>query len=125
MSLKVRLNKASKTTPNPHAYRMYGGHFRCLRAQCDSGVYALRDRAALMSCELISRRFRQRYFQLASTELLERGVIVRHVRGDLSALGVEYELTELGQELIPALDEIVKVGHKLSKTMGYPQKQYD
>jgi hypothetical protein len=50
-------------------------------------------------------------------ELTERGVVKRHVR-DTSPPSVEYELTELGHELIPALDEIVKVGHKL-KTKGY------
>lgn len=45
-------------------------------------------------------------------ELAERGVIRRHVR-DTSPPSVEYELTELGCELIPALDAIVEVGHRL------------
>ncbi|WP_218567770.1 winged helix-turn-helix transcriptional regulator [Shewanella khirikhana] len=55
------------------------------------------------------------------TELTERGVVSRHVR-DTSPPSVEYELTELGRELIPALDAIVEVGHKL-KTKGYLVQQ--
>lgn len=50
-------------------------------------------------------------------ELTKRGVVQRHVR-DTSPPSVEYELTELGQELLPALDEIVRVGHKL-KAKGH------
>ena len=49
------------------------------------------------------------------------GVVQRHVR-DTSPPSVEYELTELGQELIPALDEIVKVGHKLKAKGHLPVK---
>ncbi len=46
------------------------------------------------------------------SELEERGVLSRHVR-PTSPPSVEYELTELGRELIPALEAIVEVGHKL------------
>jgi len=46
------------------------------------------------------------------SELAERGVLDRHVR-PTSPPSVEYELTELGQKLIPALDAIVQVGHQL------------
>ncbi|MCC3861189.1 helix-turn-helix transcriptional regulator [Emcibacteraceae bacterium Y4] len=46
------------------------------------------------------------------SELTERGVILRHVR-PTSPPSTEYELTELGRELIPALEAIVEVGHKL------------
>ena len=46
------------------------------------------------------------------SELEERGVLVRHVR-PTSPPSVEYELTSLGAELIPALDAIVQVGHRL------------
>ena len=45
-------------------------------------------------------------------ELQARGVLHRHVL-PTSPPSVEYELTELGQELIPALDAIVQVGHRL------------
>ncbi|MBV1868069.1 MAG: winged helix-turn-helix transcriptional regulator [Marinosulfonomonas sp.] len=34
-----------------------------------------------------------------------------------SPLSVEYALTDLGGELVPALEAIVKVGHRL-KTLG-------
>lgn len=48
------------------------------------------------------------------SELGERGVLTRHVRAT-SPPSVEYQLTELGAELIPALDAIVEVGHRLKK----------
>lgn len=51
------------------------------------------------------------------TELQERGVLSRNVL-PTSPPSVEYELTELGRELIPALDAIVQVGHKL-KSKGH------
>lgn len=46
------------------------------------------------------------------TQLQERGVISRRVRRT-SPPSTEYELTPLGAELIPALDAIVEVGHRL------------
>jgi DNA-binding HxlR family transcriptional regulator len=46
------------------------------------------------------------------TELKARGLINRNVL-PTSPPSVEYELTAFGQELIPALDAIVQVGHKL------------
>ncbi len=48
------------------------------------------------------------------SELVERGVLVRRVQ-DTSPPSTEYELTALGAELIPALDAIVKVGHRLKQ----------
>ncbi|MEO0881551.1 MAG: helix-turn-helix domain-containing protein [Pseudomonadota bacterium] len=48
------------------------------------------------------------------SELEDRGVILRHVR-PTSPPSVEYELTDLGAELIPALEGIVAVGHKLKE----------
>ena len=45
-------------------------------------------------------------------ELQQRGVLTRHVR-DTSPPSVEYQLTDLGAQLIPALDAIVSVGHAL------------
>ena len=50
-------------------------------------------------------------------ELQERGVLIRNVH-PTSPPSVEYELTDLGRELIPALDAIVQVGHKL-KSKGH------
>ena len=46
------------------------------------------------------------------SELEARGVLVRHVRRT-SPPSTEYELTALGTELIPALEAIVEVGHRL------------
>jgi DNA-binding HxlR family transcriptional regulator len=46
------------------------------------------------------------------TELESRGVVARRVL-PTSPPSVEYELTALGAELVPALDAIVSVGHRL------------
>lgn len=56
-----------------------------------------------VSAKVLSQRLR---------ELQERGVIVREVM-PTSPPSVEYRLTDLGLELIPALEAIVDVGHKL------------
>lgn len=53
-------------------------------------------------------------------ELQERGVLNRNVL-PTSPPSVEYELTDLGRELIPALDAIVQVGHKLKSTGHLPE----
>lgn len=45
-------------------------------------------------------------------ELEERGVLSRHVM-PTTPPSVEYRLTPLGAELIPALEAIVDVGHRL------------
>lgn len=120
MSLKVRLNKSPKP-PQP-----------CMLTECMAVISGAWAPNVIWCLRAGPRRFNElridippisaKVLSTRLTELLERGVIVRHVR-DTSPPSVEYELTELGQELIPALDEIVKVGHKL-KTMGYLQKQY-
>ena len=46
------------------------------------------------------------------SELETRGVLTRHVRRT-SPPSTEYTLTPLGAELLPALDAIVQVGHRL------------
>ena len=45
-------------------------------------------------------------------ELQERGVVTRHLR-NTSPPSVEYELTMLGAQLVPALEAIAAVGHAL------------
>ena len=53
--------------------------------------------------------------KVLSTRLKEfeaRGVVSRKIR-DTSPPSVEYSLTELGSALVPALQAIVEVGHKL------------
>lgn len=56
-----------------------------------------------VSAKILSARLR---------ELEQRGVLSRHVR-DTTPPSVEYQLTELGLQLIPAIDAIVEVGHAL------------
>lgn len=45
-------------------------------------------------------------------ELVDQGVVHREVR-PTSPPSAEYSLTSLGEELVPAIEAIVKVGHKL------------
>lgn len=47
-------------------------------------------------------------------ELEARGVVIRHVMAT-SPPSVEYSLSELGAELIPAIEAIVHVGHNLKQ----------
>ncbi len=56
------------------------------------------------------------------SELTERGVITRHVM-PTSPPSTEYQLTSLGAELIPALEAIVEVGHKLKEKRGHFNKK--
>jgi DNA-binding HxlR family transcriptional regulator len=50
--------------------------------------------------------------------LEEKGVVVRHVVPS-SPPSVEYSLSELGRELVPVIDKIVRVGTKLvERAMG-------
>ncbi|NRG17001.1 helix-turn-helix transcriptional regulator [Rhizobiales bacterium] len=55
-------------------------------------------------------------------ELEERGVISRQVK-PTSPPSVEYSLTELGAELIPAIEAIVNVGYKLKHEGRMPNIQ--
>ncbi|MGV0759049.1 helix-turn-helix domain-containing protein [Tistrella mobilis] len=56
-----------------------------------------------ISAKVLSQRLR---------ELEGRGVITRTIQ-PTTPPSVEYSLTPLGTELLPALDAIVEVGHKL------------
>lgn len=56
-----------------------------------------------VSAKVLSQRLR---------ELEGRGVVTRTIQ-PTSPPSVEYTLTPLGQELVPALQAIVEVGHKL------------
>jgi DNA-binding HxlR family transcriptional regulator len=61
-----------------------------------------------VSAKVLSQRLR---------ELETRGVVRRSIQ-PTSPPSVEYSLTPLGVELIPALDAIVQVGHKLKTGLG-------
>ncbi len=47
-------------------------------------------------------------------ELESKGVVLREVK-PTSPPSVEYSLTDLGQQLVPAIDAIADVGHKLKE----------
>jgi len=47
-------------------------------------------------------------------ELEDKGIVHREVK-PTSPPSVEYSLTELGKELVPAIEAIVTVGHKLKQ----------
>lgn len=47
-------------------------------------------------------------------ELEDQGVVIRDVK-PTSPPSVEYTLTELGAELVPAIESIVAVGHRLKQ----------
>jgi DNA-binding HxlR family transcriptional regulator len=55
-------------------------------------------------------------------ELTDNGVIARRVV-PTSPPSVEYELTELGRELVPAITAIVEVGRKLKRREVEPQRR--
>lgn len=110
MGLKLRRNRSG---PPPN---------RCALTECMgliSGAWApnviwylragprrfneLRSDIPPVSAKVLSQRLR---------ELEQRGVVVRSVQ-PTSPPSVEYALTALGTELIPALAVIVDIGHKL------------
>ncbi|PCI53288.1 MAG: transcriptional regulator [Alphaproteobacteria bacterium] len=110
MSLKMRKNK-SPLPPEPcmltECMTVISGAWApnviwCLRAG-QRRFSELRSDIPPVSAKVLSRRLR---------ELESRGVIKRYVRST-SPPSVEYELTPLGAELIPALEAIVNVGHRL------------
>lgn len=72
----------------------------------------LRHDIPRISARVLSARLR---------ELEARGLIVRRLL-DTSPPSAEYELTELGHELLPALDAIVKVGTKLRHDATLPRR---
>lgn len=54
-------------------------------------------------------------------ELEEKGVVVREVM-PTSPPSVEYSLSELGTELVPVIDSIVRVGTRLLEETGNPRR---
>lgn len=115
MSLKIRKNRS---TPPPEP---------CLLTECMAiiaGAWApnviwhlragprrfseLRIDIPPVSAKVLSQRLR---------ELEGRGVITRTIQ-PTTPPSVEYALTGLGQELVPALSAIVDVGHRLKAARG-------
>ena len=110
MGLKVRLNRSAPPPPT------------CALTECMSliaGAWApnviwhlregprrfneLRVDIPPVSAKVLTQRLR---------ELVSRGLVTRTVQST-SPPSVEYSLTPFGHELVPALEAIVTVGHKL------------
>ena len=115
MPLKVRKNK-STSPPQP-----------CMLTHCMaviSGAWAVN---VIWSLRAGPRRFNElrgdippisaKVLSARLSELQQRGVLRRDVQ-PTSPPSVEYALTELGAELVPALEAIVQVGHRL-KAIGH------
>lgn len=115
MALKMRRNKAGPPpegcplteclaliggawTPNVIWY-LSAGPRRFSELKADIGP---------VSAKVLSQRLR---------ELQQRGVILRQVI-DGSPPSVEYSLTDLGEELVPAITAIAKVGRKIEERMA-------
>lgn len=110
MALKMRRNKSPKT-PEP-----------CMLTECMSVIAGAWAPNVIWCLRAGPRRFSElrsdippisaKVLSTRLSELEARGVLLRHVR-PTSPPSTEYELTSLGAELLPALDAIVSVGHRL------------
>lgn len=116
MALKVRKNQSPKP-PGP-----------CSLTQCMQVIAGAWAPNVIWSLRAGPRRFNElkidippvsgKVLSARLSELEQRGVLLRHVR-PTSPPSVEYELTDLGHELIPALEAIVEVGHKLKERRDF------
>lgn len=114
MALKLRKNK-SPTPPET-----------CALTDCMSLISGAWSPNVIWCLRMGPRRFNElradippisaKVLSTRLTELKARGLIKRQVR-PTSPPSVEYELTDFGHELIPALDAIVQVGHKIKNKL--------
>lgn len=114
MPLKVRKNRSPKPPP------------RCMLTECLAVIAGAWAPNVIWSLRAGPRRFNElkldippissKVLSTRLSDLESRGVISRNVR-PTSPPSVEYELTDLGAELIPALESIVEVGHRLKDRM--------
>ena len=112
MALKIRRNQSPKPPQT------------CALTECMSIISGAWAPNVIWSLRAGPRRFSElradippisaKVLSTRLSELQARGVITRHVR-PTSPPSTEYELTALGGELIPALEAIVDVGHRLKK----------
>ncbi|SMX38294.1 HTH-type transcriptional activator HxlR [Octadecabacter ascidiaceicola] len=110
MPLKMRKNKSTEP-PEP-----------CMLTECMAVISGAWAPNVIWSLRGGARRFSElradippisaKVLSARLGELEKKGVLVRHVRRT-SPPSTEYELTALGTELLPALDAIVEVGHRL------------
>lgn len=118
MALKVRRNR-SPAPPEP-----------CLLTECMAVIAGAWAPNVIWSLRAGPRRFNElridippisaKVLSARVSELQQRGVLVRKVQ-PTSPPSVEYALTNLGMELVPALEAIVQVGHRL-KALGHERK---
>lgn len=110
MPLKMRKNK-SPALPEP-----------CMLTECMAVISGAWAPNVIWSLRAGPRRFSElradippisaKVLSARLSELEKKAVLIRHVRRT-SPPSTEYELTPLGAELLPALDAIVQVGHRL------------
>ncbi len=121
MVLKLRKNR-SPEPPQP-----------CMLTECMAVISGAWAPNVIWSLRAGPRRFNElrtdippisaKVLSARLSELEAKGVLVRHVRRT-SPPSTEYELTPLGAELLPALDAIVQVGHRLKeRKINSPEKQ--
>lgn len=110
MPLKVRKNQSPKPPPT------------CMLTHCMAVISGAWAANVIWSLHAGPRRFNElrtdippisaKVLSTRLTELEQRGVLSRNVQ-PTSPPSVEYALTDLGAELVPALEAIVEVGHRL------------
>lgn len=110
MALKLRKNNAPappNMCPLSHCMSLLGGAWTPNIIWYLSGgarrFSELRHDIPAISAKMLSARLR---------DLEERGVVTRQVM-PTSPPSVEYNLTPLGRELLPAIQTIAEIGHKL------------
>ena len=112
MAVKRRKNKSSmppEGCPITQCMRVLGG------AWTPNMIWYLRAEARRFS-ELMADipGVSPKVFTARLKKLVNDGILLRRVV-PTSPPTVEYSLTSLGRELIPAIDAIVQVGHKLKR----------
>lgn len=113
--LKIRKNKS----PNPPPF--------CALTECLAVIGGAWTPNVIWSLRAGPRRFSELRIDIPPIspkvltarlrELQHQGVVHREVR-PTSPPSVEYSLTDLGAELVPAIEAIVSVGHKLKDRPG-------
>lgn len=112
MPLKVRKNQSPKPPPS------------CPLTECMAVIGGAWTTNVIWSLRMGPRRFSELRVDIPPVspkvltaqlrKLEKRGVLRREVK-PTSPPSVEYSLTDLGAELVPAIDAIVSVGHKLKQ----------
>lgn len=115
MSLKVRKNQSAQP---PHS---------CALSECMAIIAGAWTPNVIWQLRAGPRRFNELKVDLPRVsakvltqrlrELEERGILTRTPRATTPP-SIEYDLTPLGRELLPALDAIIAVGHKIKVTQS-------